>query len=205
MRMESSKQSPGHTIYFKTNVNFFKTLTMKTLKSISCYLILSLALSSFTSCDSDDDNTTPPITPGVSVTVANTFQSTTITSGVETAIEDLFMQPAGSLEATATIENAVEFPAYLLGLYDIDIDQNTISFELVAQTGDATYGDLFRTLETGTFDRYYFTFDEPQNVSGFTSDNDSVTLRIDSNSVLVVEIGAGFNFNPGASFTITLN
>ncbi|WP_405205379.1 hypothetical protein [Aquimarina sp. LLG6339-5] len=178
---------------------------MKTLKPITYFLILSLVFTSLISCDSDDDNTPSPITAGISVTVANTFQSTTITNGVETAIEDLFMQPAGSLEATATIENAIEFPAYLLGLYDIDIDQNTISFELVAQTGDATYGDLFRTLETGTFDRYYFTFDEPQNVSGFTSDNDSVSLRIDSNSVLVVEIGAGFNFNPGASFTITLN
>ncbi|WP_299257965.1 hypothetical protein [uncultured Aquimarina sp.] len=178
---------------------------MKTLKPIICYLILSLVFTSFISCDSDDDTASPPIASGVRVTVANTFQSTTITSSVETAIEDLFMQPAGSLEATADVENAIEFPAYLLGLYDIDIDQNTISFELVAQTGDATYGDLFRTLETGTFDRYYFTFDEPQNVTGFSSNNDSVSLRIDSNSVLVVEIGEGFNFNPGTSFTITLN
>ncbi|WP_299900952.1 hypothetical protein [uncultured Aquimarina sp.] len=180
---------------------------MKKLKQNTLFLFLTIVSTSlFISCDSDDDNNTiPPINTGVSVTVANTFQSATITSGVETAIEDLFMQPAGSLEATANVSDATEFPAYLLGLYDIDIDQNSISFELVAGANDPNYGPLFRTLEPDTFDRYYLTFDEAQNVKGFSSSNSSVNLRIDANNILVVEIGEGFEFQPGASFTITLN
>ncbi|GAA0724796.1 hypothetical protein GCM10009430_29590 [Aquimarina litoralis] len=179
---------------------------MKILKQKTLFLCIAIVSTSFfISCDSDDDNNAPPINTGVSVTVANTFQSATITSGVETAIEDLFMQPAGSLEATANISDATEFPAYLLGLYDIDIDQNSISFELVAEANDPNYGPLFRTLEPDTFDRYYLTFDEAQNVKGFSSSNSSVNLRIDANNILVVEIGEGFEFQPGASFTITLN
>lgn len=80
----------------------------------------------------------------------------------------------------------------------------SISFELAAAADDPTYSDFFRTIEAGTTDRYYLTFDEAQNVSEYTSDNSSVKLRIDSEKVLVVEIGEGFNFNPGTAFTITL-
>jgi len=156
----------------------------------------------FSSC-SDDDPT--PIVLGSAVTVTNTFQGTAQTGGVETTIEDLFMQPAGSLAATATIAETVEFPDYLLGLYDIDIDETTISFTLAAAADDETYKDFFRTLEAGTTDRYYLTFTEAQNVNGFTSSNSSVSLRIDSDKVIVVEIGEGFDFNPGTSFTLTLN
>lgn len=172
--------------------------------SIFNFLLLGLFLSSitFTSCDKDD---TPPITLGSSVTVTNTFQSIAFTNGTEEAIEDLFQAPAGSLAATATVSSAVEFPAYLLGLYDIDIDENNISFEVVAQEGDPTYGDLFRILEAGTKDRYYLTFDNAQNVNGFTSNNSSVSLRVDSDKVLVVEVGEGFDFRPGATFAISLN
>lgn len=145
-----------------------------------------------------------PIDKDSSVTVTNTFESASITEGEELAIEDLFQVPAGSLAATATVTDDIEFPAYLLGLYDIDIHRKKITFDLVAQTGDETYGDLFRVLEAGTTDRYYFTFDEAQNVEDFESDNDAVKLRIDSDRILVVEIGTGFDFKPGASFTIKL-
>ncbi|MDP5140639.1 MAG: hypothetical protein NWP83_09250, partial [Spirosomaceae bacterium] len=88
--------------------------------------------------------------------------------------------------------------------YDIDLDRKKIKFEVVAKAGDATYGDLFRVLESGTTDRYYFTFKDAQNVDNFKSDNSSVKLRIDSDKVLVVEIGEGYDFKPGQSFTITL-
>lgn len=172
------------------------------------FLGILFSLIAFTSCDdndNDDDNPTFPITLGSSVTVTNTFQSIAFTNEVEEPIEDLFQVPAGSLSSIANVGNAVEFSAYLLGLYDIDIDEDNISFEVVAQEGDATYGDLFRTLEAGTIDRYYLTFDEAQNVNGFTSTNSSVNLRVDSDKVLVVEIGEGFDFNPGSTFTITLN
>lgn len=166
-------------------------------------LVCSLIL--FSSSCGDDDEVTMPITLGSSVTVTNTFESTAFTNGTEEAIEDLFQVPAGSLAATANVGAAVEFPAYLLNLYDIDIAESSISFTVVAQEDDPTYGDLFRILEPATFDRYYLTFDIAQDVSGFSSDNNSVGLRLDSDKVLVVEIGEGFDFKPGATFTITLN
>lgn len=169
------------------------------------FLLLGLLFSTFTFTSCDDDDATPPITLGTSVTVTNTFQGTAFTMGVEEAIEDLFMQPAGSLAATANTSDGVEFPAYLLGLYDIDIDENSISFEVVAGANDPNYGSLFRILEADTYDRYYFTFAVAQNVNGFTSSNASVNLRMDSDRVMVVEIGEGYDFKPGQSFTITLN
>jgi len=156
----------------------------------------------FVSCSDDDSS---PITLGESVTVTNTFQSTSFTDDAELAIEDLFQQPAGSLKATSDVSSAVEFPAYLLNLYDIDIDESSIKFTVVAQANDPNYGTLFRILEPETFDRYYFTFASEQNVDGFTTSNSAVNLRIDSESVLVVEIGAGYDFKPGQSFSITLN
>jgi hypothetical protein len=177
---------------------------MKPSKIIFLFLGLVLSSAVFTSCD-DDDDISMPITLGSSVTVTNTFQSTAFTSGAETVIEELFMAPAGSLAATANVGAAVEFPAYLLNLYDIDIDDNSITFTVVAQDNDPTYGSLFRVLEAGTFDRYYLTFDNAQTVNGFSSNNSSVNLRINSGRVLVVEIGEGFDFKPGASFAIALN
>ncbi len=171
-------------------------------------LSLLLPLVTFTSCGGDDDiveEITPVITVGSTVTVTNTLQSDGITAGVETSIENLFGQPANALAATSAISDAVEFPQYLLGLYDIDISENAIAFELVAQADDPNYSNFFRVLEAGTTDRYYFTFDTPQKVSGFTSDNASVSLRIDADNILVVQIGEGFNFMPGETFTITLN
>lgn len=176
---------------------------MKFSKLFVLVLGLSFTLG-FSSCN-DDDDASSPITIGSTVTVTNTFESTAFTSGVETAIEDLFQVPAGSLAATATVGTGVEFPAYLLNLYDIDVEANSITFTVVAQAGDPTYGNLFRTLEANTVDRYYLTFDSMQNVNGATSNNSSVNLRIDSGEVLVVEIGEGFDFNPGTSFSITLN
>lgn len=173
------------------------------------FLLLGLILSifTFTSCGDDDEviAETPFITLGSSVTITNTLQADAITGGTETTIENLFGQPAGALAAMATISDAVEFPAYLLGLYDIDINESSIRFELVAPADDPTYMNFFRTLEAGTTDRYYLTFNQAQNVSGFTSDNSSVNLRIDAENILVVEIGEGFNFMPGETFTITLN
>lgn len=167
------------------------------------FLGLILSLVTITSCDKDENET--PITFGSNVTVTNTFQATAFTMDAELAIEDLFQVPAGSLAATANLSSAVEFSGYLLNLYDIDIDENSIRFEVVAQSDDPTYGDLFRVLEANTFDRYYFTFDNAQKVNGFASSNSSVNLRIDTDNILVVEIGEGYDFRTGQSFTITLN
>jgi hypothetical protein len=171
------------------------------------FLLLGLFLTvvTFSSCGDDDrEKLTIPIALGSSVTVTNTFQSTAFTNGDEKPIEELFQAPEGSLAATANIGAAIEFPAYLLNLYDIDIDENNISFTVVAQADDPNYGSLFRILEADTYDRYYLTFDEAQEVAEFSSSNASVNLRIDSDKVLVVEIGESYDFKPGQSFTITL-
>ncbi|MEO1218546.1 MAG: hypothetical protein AAFY45_33760 [Bacteroidota bacterium] len=175
-----------------------KFITLNVAILATLFLILL-----FTSCE--EDTPSIPIALGSSVTVTNTFESIAFTNGTEEAIEDLFQLPAGSLASRANVGEAVEFSAYLLGLYDIDITESSISFEVVAQVGDSTYGNLFRTLEAGTTDRYYLTFDKSQNVNGFSSNNSSVGLRIDSDNILVVEIGEGFDFNPGTTFEITLN
>lgn len=165
--------------------------------------VIALATFSFifTSCGSNRS----PIISGSNVTVTNTFQSTAFTGGEEQDIESLFQVPAGSLAATATVGDDIEFSAYLLNLYDIDIDEKNISFEVVAQEDDPTYGMLFRVLEEGTVDRYYLTFDDAQNVESFNANNEAVNLRIDSESVLVVEIGEGYDFKPGQSFNISLS
>ncbi len=180
---------------------------MKTTKLNVILLGFIMAATLFSSCkkDKDDYPETTPIKLGSSVTVRNTFQSTAFTNDVEQKIEDVFQVPAQSLEATANVGNAVEFNAYLLGLYDIDINENSISFEVVAQAGDSTYGNLYRVLEPKTFDRYYLTFDQAQVVNGFTSSNPAINLRIDSDRILVVEIREGYDFKPGQSFKITLN
>lgn len=173
---------------------------MKQSKLYFLFLGLLISLFTFTSCGDDET----PVTTGSSVTVTNTFQSTAFTSDAELAIEDLFQAPAGSLAATATVGSGVEFSNYLLNLYDIDIDESSITFTCVAAQDDPNYGTLFRILEPATFDRYYFTFEENQNVTGFTSSNSSVTLRTDSDNVMTVVIGEGYDFKPGQTFTINL-
>ena len=178
---------------------------MQFLKLNILFFGLLFSMLTFTSCSDDDAEVTPPISTGANVTVTNTFQSTAFTMDAELAIEDLFMVSAGSLAASATVGSGLEFDNYLLNLYDIDIDENSISFTCVAAEDDPNYGTLFRVIEANTFDRYYFTFADAQNIDSYTSSNSSVDLRIDSDKVVVVEIGEGYDFKPGQSFTITLN
>lgn len=179
-------------------------MMMKFLEKNAFLAMVAVFLLVFASCDDDEGDSSTPIVLGSSVTVTNTLESDMITGGTETTIEMLFGLGEGALASNATVTDAVEFSNYLLGLYDIDIDENEISFELVASADDSTYMDFFRTLEAGTTDRYYFTFDKAQNVTGSTSSDASVNLRVDADTVLVVEIGEGFSFNPGSSFTINL-
>lgn len=198
------------------------------MKTFNRLFVVSLCFSSllFTSCsdDSDELDTSESITEkfgleadekhssyysfpiqiGSNVTVANTFQSDAFTGGIETPIEALFGLDEGALVASTEVKIGTEFPSYLLGLYDINITPRSIFFGLVAQADDPNYGPLFRVLEPGTLDRYYLTFDEAVDVSQFVSSDPSVSLRIDSDHVLVVEIGEGFNFVPGAAFAIKI-
>lgn len=186
---------------------------MKNYKYNTLFFALTIAAISLVSCSNDDDNlditANSVIETGTGVAIKNTFQGgvgPAFTDGAEVPIEVFFPDAdPTALSATATIEDDVEFPSYLLGLYDVDIDENSINFQMTAQTGDATYGGFFRTIEAGSFDRYYLTFDEPHNVKSFTSSDAAVNLRIDSDNVLVVQIGEGFVFQPGASFSITVS
>lgn len=179
-------------------------------------LFLGLAIG-FTACDDDDDEETKmpptiesPISLGDSVMVRNTLQTAADpadggTGGAELPIEVIFAAPEGAFFADAIISDDIEFDEYLDGLYDIDLSENSIQFNLVAPANDPIYSGFFRVIETGTFDRYYLTFNEDHNIESFQTSDPAVNLRIESTNQIVVEIGEGWNFNPGSSFTITLS
>lgn len=181
----------------------FKTMNNNIL-AFTCLLLTSLFL---TSCDKDDEN---PSLLTSEVTVRNTLQTAADpsmggTGGVETPIETVFGLPEGALVVTTTIDSGVEYQGYLDGLYDIDLSDEEISYNLVAPADHPVYSNFFRTIEANTFDRYYFTFDRKHNINSGSSSNSSVSLSIISDTEIMVQISEGFNFNPGSSFTINLN
>ena len=145
-----------------------------------------------------------PIAYDESVVITNTFQSETITGGEELTIEELFGVDANTYAQAAIIRDKVEYIGYLEGLYDVDLDPECLSFNLVATADHPIYGAIFRELEEGTVDRYYFNFPEGHNISSGISSNDAVSLRVISETEIVVEIGAGFNFFPGETFKFDL-
>lgn len=166
-------------------------------------LFASIALSS---CDKEED----PSLLNLEVSVTNTLQTAADpsmggTGGVETPIETILGLPAGTFILSTTVSGGIEFNDYLEGLYDIDLSENQILFNLVASADHPIYSNFFRTIEANTFDRYYFKFTDKHHVESFTSNNSSVSLSVLSEDELLVEIGAGFDFNPGTSFTISLN
>ncbi|MEL7421771.1 MAG: hypothetical protein AAFN81_02215 [Bacteroidota bacterium] len=161
------------------------------------------------SCWDDDDNNPVPVEIGTDVTVRNTLQTAADpsqggTGGAEVAIEDIIGVPAGTFELSATVSDGIEFDNYLNNLYDIDISTDAITFTLVAEANDPFYSAFFRTIEAGTFDRYYLTFTGGHNINGSSSDNAAASLNINSTEEVVV-IGEGWDFNPGSTFTISLN
>jgi len=176
----------------------------KNILAFACLLLISFF---FTSCDKEDEN---PSLLTSEVTVRNTLQTSPDpsmggTGGVETPIETIFGLAEGALVVTTTIDSGVEYKGYLEGLYDIDFSDEEISYNLVAPADHPVYFNFFRTIEANTFDRYYFTFDRNHNISSWSSSNSSVSLSIISDKEIMVQIGEGFNFNPGSSFTINLN
>jgi len=166
----------------------------------------------FISCKNDDDSNEVilPLTNGQVINVRNTLQieadaSQGGTGGEEVPVEVIFNAPAGQYNLSSTISENIEFDDYLEGLYDIDFTTNSVTFNLVADANHPIYQNFFRIIEANTFDRYYFTFTEGHNIGSFTSSNPSATLNILSNNEIVVEIGEGWDFNPGSNFTITFN
>ncbi|MEM8923076.1 MAG: hypothetical protein AAGD35_06210 [Actinomycetota bacterium] len=169
-------------------------------------LAAGLGLVALSAC-SDDAALLPD---GADVTLRNTLEE----EGPETAFPALFGEPDDAFDEFGTVGDGAEFPTALAqdgtpagdisGLYEIDLTDDSISFTLLPAADDPFWVNVFSVFPAGKFDRYYFTFSEEHNVEGFTSDNDSVALRVDSPTVLVVEISEGYDMNPGTAFTIDL-
>lgn len=150
----------------------------------------------FTACDKDEDPIINPIETGVEISIRNTFESAYFSNypGWEVFANET---PYGDT-ATGSVGSGVEITSYL-GLYDIDLSNNTIIYKL-AET--APEGITFRTIEEGTFDRYYITFNKPQAFKSLTVDDEFVHASILSDTKIKVEISAGYDFNSGRTFTI---
>ena len=153
---------------------------------------------------------------GIDVTMRNTLQDP---GQPEVTYPSLFMQPDDAFDEFAPLSyNAIEFesalaqpstatglPFDLSGLYEIDITETSIDFSVLPDETHPFWSGVFGVFPAGKFDRYYFTFSEPHNITSAISSNPSINLRIDSETVVVVEISEGFDLTPGASFSIQLN
>jgi len=106
--------------------------------------------------------------------------------------------------ATKTVSDEIEFAAFV-GIYDIDVDDSSITFSMSDTAKEnADIAALFRTIEEGTFDRYYFTFDEAQNFESVETDNENVSASVVSDKEIKVEVGPGFVFGTDSRFVVTL-
>jgi len=170
--------------------------------------IALVGILTFSSCGDDNE----ALTEGVGITLRNTLQDPGQAEGTYAA---LFMQADDAFDERATLSNASsEFATALAqagtpfgdisGLYDIDFTERKIDFTLLPSADDPFWSMVFEVFPAGKFDRYYFTFSEPHNISGSSSNNNAVRLRIDSETVIVVEISEGYDMNPGAAFSIEL-
>lgn len=111
-------------------------------------VLLAIALSVSACSSNDDDNASDPA-PGVSflgdsVTVANTFEDATLTSGVQVIY--------GLSDPTVVSDPEVELPNFI-NFYDVDVMDGSITLTLVNNSDAA---DL--VLPDGRFDRYYVGF-----------------------------------------------
>ncbi len=155
----------------------------------------------------------PPLQEGINITMRNTLQDP---GQSEVSYPSLFGQPDNAYDEFATLSNTVsEFPTALSqngtpagdisGLYDINLTQNSISYTVLPEVTDPFWSNVFGLFPAGKTDRYYFTFSQPHNVTGFSSNKDWVNVRIDSDTVLVVELSEGYDLQPGVSFNISLH
>lgn len=151
---------------------------------------------------------------GVDIILRNTLQEQ---GEPEVTYASLFGAADDAFDEFATLSNtATEFPTALAqgnastgltfdisGLYNIDFTETGIDFTLLPDENDPFWIQQFGVFPEGKFDRYYFTFSEPHNITNSSSNNSSVNLIIESETVVVVEIGEGYDFNPGISFSIS--
>jgi len=188
-----------------------KLNSMKIAKTWCPIVLTTLGLSACSSNDDDAMLETGILSEGVTITLRNTLQE----GGPEGTFPALFGLPDDAYDETGTMSFAAsEFPTALAqpgspagdisGLYDIDLSANSISYTLLPSTDDPFWSNVFGVFPAGKFDRYYLTFSEPHGITNSTSTNSSVNLRIDSETVVVVEIAEGYDMNPPMSFSIRL-
>lgn len=145
------------------------------------------------------------IPTGVELRVRNSFQSAAPpamggTGGAEVPIEALLSLPDGAGTISATVAHgSVEIPSYL-GFYAIDAESRSLRFSSV--TSSEPFPGFFRTIEAGTFDRYYVTFQPSLAIQSAESSDPAVRAEVRSDGLLVT-VGEGYNTR-GAGFTITL-
>ena len=152
------------------------------------------------------------LTEQTGVTLRNTLQDP---GEAENTYASLFGQADEAFDESGAVSfSASEFPTALAqagtpvgdisGLYDIDITGNSIEFTALPAADDPFWQNVFGVFPAGKFDRYYFTFSEPHNISSGSSKNSSVNLRVDSDTVIVVELSEGYDANPDISFRVDL-
>ena len=162
--------------------------------------------------DGSDASSGGPLSSATEVTLRNTLQDP---GESEATYPSLFGQADDAFDEFAMMSaSATEFPTALAqdgtpagdlsGLYSIDLSEGAINFAVVAAADDPFWSNVFGLFPDGKVDRYYFTFDQPHGVSDYTSDNPNLNVRIDSDTVLVVELTAGYDVQPGVSFTVEL-
>ncbi len=170
-------------------------------------------LLSMLACIANSYTQTPALTEGIDITLRNTLQDP---GEPELAYPSLFGQAEDAFDEFATLSNSVsEFPTALAqsdtpfgdisGLYDIDLTETSIEFNVLPDENDSFWSNVFGLFPAGKFDRYYFTFSEPHNIISASSNHTSVNVRVDSETVIVVEISEGYDLKPGVSFFISLN
>ncbi|MEO1217268.1 MAG: hypothetical protein AAFY45_27320 [Bacteroidota bacterium] len=118
----------------------------KNILAIGCLLLTSFFIFS---CNKDQVN---PSLLSLEITVRNTLQTTTapsvgVTGGLETPIEMVFGLPEGVLVVITTIGTGVEYQGYLDGLYDIDVSDEGIAYNLVASADHPIYSNFLGLLK----------------------------------------------------------
>jgi len=184
---------------------------MNSLKFLFLALLSILVL---ISCDKDDDATeTTPLSEGVHITLRNTLQDP---GEAEVTYPSLFGQADDAYDEFAILSNtSVEFATALAqngtpagdlnGLYSIDFTENSIKFSVLPDDIDPFWTNVFGLFPAGKTDRYYFTFSQAHNITGFSSSESRVNVRIDSDTVIVVELSEGYDLQPDVEFNISLN
>ncbi|MFK7962537.1 MAG: hypothetical protein AB8C46_01075 [Burkholderiaceae bacterium] len=138
-------------------------------------MLASMTLMAATGCSSDDDVQASRVNQAV-----NIFQNSQATGGTPQTVD-----AKGPVDVT----DAVEFPGFAFGVYDVNVTANSVTMKLVAQLENlqiTLYDDT-------TFDRYYFEFDREipfAELSNSTDENFSATVELVSPGTTVITSGA---------------